>query len=184
MAGTTVHTGRENPGRFGHHPWRTLPEAHTDARKELEVSDARRLADVAYRIDELVAQGSGSFRTTGKIVAPLLHAQPWRDRPRHHQQPADASRRRRIEETPQVDSGCGRNGARCDSPAQRALGARSPYLAFHNRPKTFDDVIDTRPAAMARCRRKEHRLAFTLRSSEGLMTHDAPPGLEERPRHG
>ena len=38
---------------------------------ELKVSDVRRLADVAYRIDDLAAAvSSGSFRTIGMIVTP------------------------------------------------------------------------------------------------------------------
>ena len=42
---------------------------------DLKVSDVRRLADVAYRIDDLAAAvSSGSFRTTGMIVAPWLYA--------------------------------------------------------------------------------------------------------------
>ena len=38
---------------------------------DLKVNDVRRLADVAYRTDDLAAAvSSGSFRTTGMIVAP------------------------------------------------------------------------------------------------------------------
>ena len=38
---------------------------------DLKVSDVRRLADVAYRIDDLAAAvSSGSFRTIGMIVVP------------------------------------------------------------------------------------------------------------------
>lgn len=116
---------------------------------DLKVSDVRRLADVAYRIDDLAAAvSSGSFRTTGMIVAPcsmrslgeIAHGITSNLLTRA----ADVvlKERRKLvlvaRETP-LHAIHLRNMATLSD-----MGAiiAPPVPAFYNRPKTLDDVVN------------------------------------------
>lgn len=116
---------------------------------DLKVSDVRRLADVAYRIDDLAAAvSSGSFRTTGMIVAPcsmrslgeIAHGITSNLLTRA----ADVvlKERRKLvlvaRETP-LHAIHLRNMATLSD-----MGAiiAPPMPAFYNRPKTLDDIVN------------------------------------------
>jgi 4-hydroxy-3-polyprenylbenzoate decarboxylase len=116
---------------------------------DLKVSDVRRLADVAYRIDDLAAAvSSGSFRTIGMIVVPcsmrslgeIAHGITSNLLTRA----ADVvlKERRKLvlvaRETP-LHAIHLRNMATLSD-----MGAiiAPPVPAFYNRPKTLDDIVD------------------------------------------
>jgi len=116
---------------------------------DLKVSDVRRLADVAYRIDDLAAAvSSGSFRTIGMIVAPcsmrslgeIAHGITSNLLTRA----ADVvlKERRRLvlvaRETP-LHAIHLRN---MTTLAEMGAIIAPPVPAFYNRPKTLDDVVD------------------------------------------
>jgi 4-hydroxy-3-polyprenylbenzoate decarboxylase len=115
----------------------------------IKVSDVRRLADVAYRVDDLAAAiSSGSFRTMGMIVAPcsmrslgeIAHGITSNLLTRA----ADVAlkERRRLvlvtRETP-LHAIHLRNMATL---AEMGAIIAPPVPAFYNRPKTLDDIID------------------------------------------
>jgi 4-hydroxy-3-polyprenylbenzoate decarboxylase len=115
----------------------------------LKVSNVRRLADVAYRVDDLAAAiSSGSFRTMGMIVAPcsmrslgeIAHGITSNLLTRA----ADVAlkERRRLvlvtRETP-LHAIHLRNMATL---AEMGAIIAPPVPAFYNRPKTLDDIID------------------------------------------
>ena len=116
---------------------------------DLKVSDVRRLADVAFRIDDLAAAiSSGSYRTIGMIVAPcsmrslgeIAHGITSNLLTRA----ADVvlKERRRLvlvaRETP-LHAIHLRNMATL---ADMGVIIAPPVPAFYNRPKTLDDVVD------------------------------------------
>ncbi len=116
---------------------------------DMKVSDVRRLADVAYRIDDLAAAvSSGSFRTIGMIVAPcsmrslgeISHGITSNLLTRA----ADVvlKERRRLvlvaRETP-LHAIHLRNMATL---AQMGAIIAPPVPAFYNRPQTLDDIVD------------------------------------------
>jgi 4-hydroxy-3-polyprenylbenzoate decarboxylase len=116
---------------------------------ELKVTDVRRLADVAYRIDDLAAAvSSGSFRTIGMIVAPcsmrslgeIAHGITSNLLTRA----ADVvlKERRKLvlvaRETP-LHAIHLRNMATL---ADMGAIIAPPVPAFYNRPKTLDDIVD------------------------------------------
>ena len=116
---------------------------------DLKVSDVRRLADVAYRIDDLAAAvSSGSFRTIGMIVAPcsmrslgeIAHGITSNLLTRA----ADVvlKERRRLvlvaRETP-LHAIHLRNMVTL---AEMGAIIAPPVPAFYNRPKTLDDIVD------------------------------------------
>jgi 4-hydroxy-3-polyprenylbenzoate decarboxylase len=116
---------------------------------DLKASDVRRLADVAYRIDDLAAAiSSGSYRTIGMIVAPcsmrslseIAHGITSNLLTRA----ADVvlKERRRLalvaRETP-LHAIHLRNMATL---AEMGAIIAPPVPAFYNRPKTLDEVID------------------------------------------
>ena len=116
---------------------------------DLKVSDVRRLADVAYRIDDLAAAvSSGSFRTIGMIVVPcsmrslgeIAHGITSNLLTRA----ADVvlKERRKLvlvtRETP-LHAIHLRNMATL---ADMGAIIAPPVPAFYNRPKTLDDIID------------------------------------------
>ena len=116
---------------------------------DFKVSDVRRLADVAYRIDDLsAAVSSGSFRTTGMIVAPcsmrslaeIAHGITSNLLTRA----ADVvlKERRKLvlvaRETP-LHAIHLRNMATL---AEMGAIIAPPVPAFYNRPKTLDDIVD------------------------------------------
>jgi len=116
---------------------------------DLKVSDVRRLADVAFRIDDLAAAiSSGSYRTIGMIVAPcsmrslgeIAHGITSNLLTRA----ADVvlKERRRLvlvaRETP-LHAIHLRN---MTTLAEMGAIIAPPVPAFYNRPKTLDDVVD------------------------------------------
>lgn len=116
---------------------------------DLKVDDVRRLADVAFRIDDLAAAiSSGSYRTIGMIVAPcsmrslgeIAHGITSNLLTRA----ADVvlKERRRLvlvaRETP-LHAIHLRNMATL---AEMGAIIAPPVPAFYNRPKTLDDVVD------------------------------------------
>jgi 4-hydroxy-3-polyprenylbenzoate decarboxylase len=116
---------------------------------DLKVSDVRRLADVAYKIDDLAAAiSSGSYRTMGMIVAPcsmrslseIAHGITSNLLTRA----ADVvlKERRKLvlvaRETP-LHAIHLRNMATL---AEMGAILAPPVPAFYNRPKTLDDIID------------------------------------------
>jgi len=116
---------------------------------DLKVDDVRRLADVAFRIDDLAAAiSSGSYRTIGMIVAPcsmrslgeIAHGITSNLLTRA----ADVvlKERRRLvlvaRETP-LHAIHLRN---MTTLAEMGAIIAPPVPAFYNRPKTLDDVID------------------------------------------
>jgi 4-hydroxy-3-polyprenylbenzoate decarboxylase len=116
---------------------------------DLKVEDVRRLADVAFRIDDLAAAiSSGSYRTIGMIVAPcsmrslgeIAHGITSNLLTRA----ADVvlKERRRLvlvaRETP-LHAIHLRN---MTTLAEMGAIIAPPVPAFYNRPKTLDDVID------------------------------------------
>ena len=116
---------------------------------DLKVSDVRRLADVAFRIDDLAAAiSSGSYRTIGMIVVPcsmrslgeIAHGITSNLLTRA----ADVvlKERRRLvlvaRETP-LHAIHLRNMVTL---AEMGAIIAPPVPAFYNRPKTLDDVID------------------------------------------
>lgn len=116
---------------------------------DLKVSDVRRLADVAFRIDDLAAAiSSGSYRTIGMIVAPcsmrslgeIAHGITSNLLTRA----ADVvlKERRRLvlvaRETP-LHAIHLRNMVTL---AEMGAIIAPPVPAFYNRPKTLDDVVD------------------------------------------
>ena len=116
---------------------------------DLKVSDVRRLADVAFRIDDLAAAiSSGSYRTIGMIVAPcsmrslgeIAHGITSNLLTRA----ADVvlKERRRLvlvaRETP-LHAIHLRNMVTL---AEMGAIIAPPVPAFYNRPKTLNDVID------------------------------------------
>ena len=116
---------------------------------DLRVNDVRRLADVAYRIDDLAAAvSSGSFRTIGMIVAPcsmrslgeIAHGITSNLLTRA----ADVvlKERRKLvlvaRETP-LHAIHLRNMATL---AEMGAIIAPPVPAFYNRPKTLDDIVD------------------------------------------
>jgi flavin prenyltransferase len=116
---------------------------------DLKVSDVRRLADVAFRIDDLAAAiSSGSYRTIGMIVAPcsmrslgeIAHGITSNLLTRA----ADVvlKERRRLvlvaRETP-LHAIHLRNMATL---AEMGAIIAPPVPAFYNRPKTLDDIVD------------------------------------------
>jgi 4-hydroxy-3-polyprenylbenzoate decarboxylase len=116
---------------------------------DLKVSDVRRLADVAFRIDDLAAAiSSGSYRTIGMIVAPcsmrslgeIAHGITSNLLTRA----ADVvlKERRRLvlvaRETP-LHAIHLRNMVTL---AEMGAIIAPPVPAFYNRPKTLDEVID------------------------------------------
>jgi flavin prenyltransferase len=116
---------------------------------DLKVDDVRRLADVAFRIDDLAAAiSSGSYRTIGMIVAPcsmrslgeIAHGITSNLLTRA----ADVvlKERRRLvlvaRETPLHAIHLRNMTTLADMGAIIA----PPVPAFYNRPKTLDDVID------------------------------------------
>jgi 4-hydroxy-3-polyprenylbenzoate decarboxylase len=116
---------------------------------DLKVSDVRRLADVAFRIDDLAAAiSSGSYRTIGMIVVPcsmrslgeIAHGITSNLLTRA----ADVvlKERRRLvlvaRETP-LHAIHLRN---MTTLAEMGAIIAPPVPAFYNRPKTLDDVID------------------------------------------
>jgi len=116
---------------------------------DLKVSDVRRLADVAFRIDDLAAAiSSGSYRTIGMIVAPcsmrslgeIAHGITSNLLTRA----ADVvlKERRRLvlvaRETP-LHAIHLRNMVTL---AEMGAIITPPVPAFYNRPKTLDDVVD------------------------------------------
>jgi 4-hydroxy-3-polyprenylbenzoate decarboxylase len=115
----------------------------------LKIAEVRRLADVTYRIDDLAAPvSSGSFRTSGMIVAPcsmrslgeIAHGITSNLLTRA----ADVvlKERRRLvlvtRETP-LHAIHLRNMATL---ADMGAIIAPPVPAFYNRPKTLDDIID------------------------------------------
>ena len=73
---------------------------------DLAVRDLAAMADVSYRPADIgAAIASGSFRTAGMLVAPVLDPDPVGDRLRQRRQPADPRRRRDAERaaTPGAD---------------------------------------------------------------------------------
>ena len=116
---------------------------------DLKVEDVRRLADVAFRIDDLAAAiSSGSYRTIGMIVAPcsmrslgeIAHGITSNLLTRA----ADVvlKERRRLvlvaRETP-LHAIHLRNMVTL---AEMGAIITPPVPAFYNRPKTLDDVVD------------------------------------------
>jgi 4-hydroxy-3-polyprenylbenzoate decarboxylase len=116
---------------------------------DLKVSDVRRLADVAYRIDDLAAAiSSGSYRTIGMIVAPcsmrslseIAHGITSNLLTRA----ADVvlKERRKLvlvaRETPLHVIHL-RN---MTTLAEMGAIIAPPVPAFYNRPRTLDDIID------------------------------------------
>jgi len=116
---------------------------------DFKVEDVRRLADVAFRIDDLAAAiSSGSYRTIGMIVAPcsmrslgeIAHGITSNLLTRA----ADVvlKERRRLvlvaRETP-LHAIHLRNMATL---ADMGVIIAPPVPAFYNRPKTLDDVVD------------------------------------------
>jgi 4-hydroxy-3-polyprenylbenzoate decarboxylase len=116
---------------------------------DLKVSDVRRLADVAYKIDDLAAAiSSGSYRTMGMIVAPcsmrslseIAHGITSNLLTRA----ADVvlKERRKLvvvaRETP-LHAIHLRN---MTTLAEMGAIVAPPVPAFYNRPKTIDDIID------------------------------------------
>lgn len=116
---------------------------------DLKVSDVRRLANVAYRIDDLAAAvSSGSFRTIGMIVAPcsmrslgeIAHGITSNLLTRA----ADVALKERrklvlvARETPLHAIHLRNMAALSDMGAIIA----PPMPAFYNRPKTLDDIVD------------------------------------------
>ena len=116
---------------------------------DLKVEDVRRLADVAFRIDDLAAAiSSGSYRTIGMIVAPcsmrslgeIAHGITSNLLTRA----ADVvlKERRRLvlvaRETP-LHAIHLRN---MTTLAEMGAIIAPPVPAFYNRPKTLDDVVD------------------------------------------
>ena len=116
---------------------------------DLKVSDVRRLADVAFRIDDLAAAiSSGSYRTIGMIVAPcsmrslgeIAHGITSNLLTRA----ADvvSNERRKLVLVTRVTP---RHAIHLRSMATLADRGSIIILsgpAFYNRPKTLDDVID------------------------------------------
>ncbi len=115
----------------------------------LKVSAVRRLADVAYRVDDLAAAiSSGSFRTMGMIVAPcsmrslgeIAHGITSNLLTRA----ADVVLKERrklalvVRETP-LHAIHLRNMATL---AEMGVLIAPPVPAFYNKPKTIDDIID------------------------------------------
>ncbi len=116
---------------------------------EWKVSDVRRLADVAYKIDDLAAAvSSGSYRTMGMVVAPcsmrslseIAHGITSNLLTRA----ADVTLKERrplvlvARETPLHGIHL-RNMATL---ADMGVVIAPPVPAFYNRPKTLDDIID------------------------------------------
>jgi flavin prenyltransferase len=116
---------------------------------DFKVSDVRRLADVAFRIDDLAAAiSSGSYRTIGMIVAPcsmrslgeIAHGITSNLLTRA----ADVvlKERRRLvlvaRETP-LHAIHLRN---MTTLAEMGAIIAPPVPAFYNRPKTLDDIVD------------------------------------------
>jgi 4-hydroxy-3-polyprenylbenzoate decarboxylase len=116
---------------------------------DLKVSDVRRLADVAYKIDDLAAAiSSGSYRTMGMIVAPcsmrslseIAHGITSNLLTRA----ADVvlKERRKLvvvaRETP-LHAIHLRN---MTTLAEMGAVVAPPVPAFYNRPKTIDNIID------------------------------------------
>jgi len=116
---------------------------------DFKIDDVRRLADVAFRIDDLAAAiSSGSYRTIGMIVAPcsmrslgeIAHGITSNLLTRA----ADVvlKERRRLvlvaRETP-LHAIHLRNMATL---ADMGVIIAPPVPAFYNRPKTLDDVVD------------------------------------------
>ena len=116
---------------------------------DLKVEDVRRLADVAFRIDDLAAAiSSGSYRTIGMIVAPCSMrslgeiANGITSNLLTRAADVVLKERRRLvlvaRETP-LHAIHLRNMT-----ALAEMGAiiAPPVPAFYNRPKTLDDIID------------------------------------------
>ena len=116
---------------------------------DLKVSDVRRLADVAYRIDDLAAAvSSGSFRTIGMIVTPcsmrslgkIAHGITSNLLTRAADVVLKEHRKLVLvaRETP-LHAIHLRNMATL---ADMGAIIAPPVPAFYNRPKTLDDIID------------------------------------------
>ena len=116
---------------------------------DLKVSDVRRLADVAFRIDDLAAAiSSGSYRTIGMIVVPcsmrslgeIAHGITSNLLTRA----ADVvlkERRRLVLVARETPLHLGHLRAMLALSEMGAIIA-PPVPAFYNRPKTLDDVVD------------------------------------------
>jgi flavin prenyltransferase len=116
---------------------------------DLKVEDVRRLADVAFRIDDLAAAiSSGSYRTIGMIVAPCSMrslgeiANGITSNLLTRAADVVLKERRRLvlvaRETP-LHAIHLRN---MTTLAEMGAIIAPPVPAFYNRPKTLDDVID------------------------------------------
>ena len=116
---------------------------------DLKVSDVRRLADVAFRIDDLAAAiSSGSYRTIGMIVAPCSMrslgeiANGITSNLLTRAADVVLKERRRLvlvaRETP-LHAIHLRNMVTL---AEMGAIIAPPVPAFYNRPKTLDDVVD------------------------------------------
>ena len=116
---------------------------------QLKVADVRRLADAAYRVDDLAAAvSSGSFRTIGMIVAPCSMrslgeiANGISSNLLTRAADVVLKERRKLvllaRETP-LHAIHLRNMTRL---AEMGAIIAPPVPAFYNRPKTLDDVID------------------------------------------
>src|ERR1700761_3237491 len=116
---------------------------------EWKVADVRRLADVAYRIDELAAAvSSGSFRTMGMVVVPcsmrslgeIAHGITSNLLTRAADVVLKEHRRLVLvaRETP-LHAIHLRN---MTTLAEMGAIIAPPVPAFYNRPKTLDDVVD------------------------------------------
>jgi 4-hydroxy-3-polyprenylbenzoate decarboxylase len=115
----------------------------------MKVADVRRLADAAYRVDDLAAAiSSGSFRTLGMIVAPCSMrslgeiANGITSNLLTRAADVVLKERRRLvllaRETP-LHAIHLRNMTRL---AEMGAIIAPPVPAFYNKPKTLDDVID------------------------------------------
>ena len=116
---------------------------------KMKVADVRRLADAAYRVDDLAAAvSSGSFRTMGMIVAPCsMHslgeiANGISSNLLTRAADVVLKERRKlvlmVRETP-LHAIHLRNMTRL---AEMGVLIAPPVPAFYNKPKTLDDVID------------------------------------------
>jgi 4-hydroxy-3-polyprenylbenzoate decarboxylase len=116
---------------------------------DFKVEDVRRLADVAFRIDDLAAAiSSGSYRTTGMIVAPCSMrslgeiANGITSNLLTRAADVVIKERRRLvlvaRETP-LHAIHLRN---MTTLAEMGAIIAPPVPAFYNRPRTLDDVID------------------------------------------
>src|SRR6185312_2631061 len=116
---------------------------------DLKVSDVRRLADVAYKIDDLAAAiSSGSFRTMGMVVVPcsmrslgeIAHGITSNLLTRAADVMLKEHRRLVLvaRETP-LHAIHLRN---MTTLAEMGAIIAPPVPAFYNRPKTLDDVVD------------------------------------------